>query len=105
MDRQQGSVRELRGQRGVAGVEVMTARGCTAPRDRACDAIRGADFNGSDWENWYRALKAQYPDEYFKALAYAGGIAIEHKLPTKVAAEYERAMVILACELLGVAPS
>ena len=59
---------------------------------------------GEDWESWYRALKAANPDAYRKAIGHMEEVTITHHMPLQAAAEYERAAVLLACELLGVKP-
>lgn len=62
---------------------------------------------GQDWERWYRALKAANPEAYRKAIGYMEATTLSHyapAVPQKAAADYERAAVMLACELLGVRP-
>lgn len=59
---------------------------------------------GANWEEWYRALKAADPDAYRKAIGYVEAVTLSHNVPTKAAAEYERAAVMLACEILEVTP-
>ena len=60
---------------------------------------------GQDWEKWYRALKASNPEAYRKAIGYVEAVTLSHfapRVPLKAAADYERATVMLVCELLGV---
>ena len=63
-----------------------------------------AGIVGAQWESWYRALKRANPEAYRKAIGYIEATTLTFKVPTKAAAEYERAAVMLACELLGVRP-
>lgn len=58
----------------------------------------------ADWERWYRALRAADPEAYRKAISYSEGVTLNHNTPMKAAAEYERSMVMLACDLLQVRP-
>lgn len=57
------------------------------------------------WERWYSALRAANPDAYRKAISYSESVTINNNTPLKAAADYERSMVMLACELLDVRPS
>lgn len=54
------------------------------------------------WKLWYRQLKKENPPAYQKAISYSESVALNHGLPTKVAAELEYMMVMLTCELLNV---
>lgn len=56
------------------------------------------------WKSWYAALKAVEPEAYAKAIQYSEGLSLTFRFPLKQAAEVERAMVMLACELLSVSP-
>lgn len=58
-----------------------------------------------DYTPWYRTLKAVEPEAYYKAIKYAEGFSINHKLSTEAAYEIERSHVMLACELLNVTPT
>lgn len=58
-----------------------------------------------EWQLWYSALKALEPEAYQKAIRYADGMAMQHKLPTYAAADIERSHIMLACELLGIRPT
>lgn len=59
---------------------------------------------GVGWGNWYRTLKAVDRDAYDKAIRYAEGVSLSFDIPLKAGAEIERAMVMLACELLEIHP-
>lgn len=59
---------------------------------------------GADWEKWYRALRAADSEAYRKAISYSESVTLNHNTPMKAAAEYERSMVMLACDLLRVRP-
>lgn len=59
---------------------------------------------GSDWKNWYNALRAAHPDVYEKAIRYSEAQCINHRIPTQPAADIERSYVMFACELLDVNP-
>lgn len=59
---------------------------------------------GANWEQWYRALKERDPQAYRSAIQGVEAVTLTFNVPTKAAAEYERAAVMLACELLGVRP-
>ena len=49
----------------------------------------------------YAELKASNPDAYHKAIMYAEGVSFRLRLSSKTAAEIERAMIVLASELLS----
>lgn len=55
-----------------------------------------------DWEAWYRALKERDPEVYRRTIDYMEAVTLNHSVPQKAAAEYERTAVLLACELLDV---
>ena len=57
-----------------------------------------------NWESWYRALKQRDPEIFRKAIEYSEGVTLTFNIALAPAAEYERAMVMLACEILGVEP-
>lgn len=59
-------------------------------------------MTGANWEAWYRALKARDPEVYRRTISYMEAVALNHSVPQKAAAEYERSAVMLACELLDV---
>lgn len=61
-------------------------------------------MRGTNWEAWYRALKELDPDAYKNAIQSMEAVTLTFNVPTKAAAEYERAAVMLACQLLGVRP-
>ena len=58
----------------------------------------------TDWQPWYRALKKHSFTKYRKAIDYMEGNSINHDLSTKAAADFERAAVMLCCEVLGIEP-
>jgi hypothetical protein len=63
-----------------------------------------APLSDSIWREWYRALRESNPEAYRSAIQFSEGVALSRRVDIKTAAEYERAMVMFACELLGVRP-
>lgn len=57
-----------------------------------------------EWKKWYGALKATHPDEFANAIKFGEGVSITHNLPNKIAADIECALVMQACDLLGIRP-
>lgn len=57
---------------------------------------------GEKWEAWYRALKARDPEVYRRTIDCMEAVTLNHSVPQKAAAEYERSAVMLACDLLNV---
>lgn len=77
----------------------MALKGQTMPDNRADGCIPG-----SDWPQWYRALRYQHPDAFKKAINYMESVTIQYRIPERAAAEYERAAVMMLCEVLEVSP-
>ena len=79
--------------------------------EASVDKLRGDDWeresvmtSEADWQKWYRALKQERPDAYKKAIEYTEGVTLKFGVPSKAAADYEVAAVLLACDLLGISP-
>lgn len=58
-------------------------------------------YTRRDWKELYKRLRARDPALYKKAIEYAEGCAINHRLSTKAAADIENSFVVFALELTG----